>query len=95
MDIVKQNVGSIILYLILINLAGFVMMGLDKSYAQKGKWRIKERSFFIVSLVGGSLGTIFGMYKFRHKTKHGSFTVGIPAILAIQLGLIINQMIKG
>ncbi|MDU7026663.1 MAG: DUF1294 domain-containing protein [Clostridiales bacterium] len=71
-------------YLILINLIGFLSMGLDKSKARRGKWRIKERTLFLIALVGGSTGSLCGMYFFRHKTKHRSFVIGIPAILILQ-----------
>lgn len=71
-------------YLILINLIGFLSMGLDKNKARRGKWRIKERTLFLIALVGGSTGSLCGMYFFRHKTKHRSFVIGIPAILILQ-----------
>ena len=60
-------------------------MGADKKKAQKGAWRIPEKVFFIVSILGGSLGTWAGMYIFRHKTKHWYFVVFIPLILALQI----------
>lgn len=74
-----------IIYLIIINLIGFVIMGIDKSKAKKHKWRIPEKAFFIVSIIGGSLGSWFGMYAFRHKTKHWYFVIFIPMILAAQI----------
>ncbi|WP_394922393.1 DUF1294 domain-containing protein [uncultured Robinsoniella sp.] len=76
-------------YLILINLTGFFIMGLDKSKAKRGKWRIKERTLFLIALAGGSIGSLCGMYFFRHKTKHRSFVIGIPAILILQAAGII------
>jgi len=60
-------------------------MGLDKSKARKGLWRIPEKTFFIVSLLGGSIGTLAGMYAFHHKTKHWYFVVFIPVIIAVQI----------
>lgn len=75
----------LVIWLILINIAGFVLMGADKRRARKGMWRIPEKVFFIVSAVGGSLGSLCGMYVFHHKTKHWYFTVGIPVILAVQI----------
>lgn len=68
-----------------VNLLAFFLMGLDKRRARRGKWRISERTLFLSAIFGGSIGTIFGMRCFRHKTKHRSFTVGIPVILAFQL----------
>ena len=72
-------------YLILINAIGFLLMLSDKRKAQKNLWRIPESTLFGVSIIGGSLGVIGGMYAFRHKTKHLSFTMGIPVILALQI----------
>lgn len=71
-------------YMILINLIGFFLMGIDKRRAIRGKWRIRERTFFIIALLLGSLGLLIGMYMFRHKTRHLSFAIGIPTILVLQ-----------
>ena len=74
-------------YLVIVNIIGFVMMAVDKRKAIKGKWRIPEKSLFICAAIGGSVGSIAGMYTFRHKTKHMSFVIGMPAILIIQIVL--------
>lgn len=63
-------------------------MGIDKSKARKQKWRIRESTLFIVAALGGSIGSIIGMYTFRHKTKHTSFVVGMPLILIVQIAII-------
>ncbi len=75
------------IYLIVINLLGFTLMFLDKQKARKRAFRIPEATLFKVALIGGSLGSIMGMYAFRHKTRHASFVYGMPAILLVQLGL--------
>ncbi|TGY97158.1 DUF1294 domain-containing protein [Petralouisia muris] len=75
---------GLILYLVVVNLIGFSLMGLDKWKAKHKKWRIAERTFFGIAIVGGSLGTWAGMYAFCHKTRHWYFVVGMPLILAIQ-----------
>ncbi len=75
----------LILYIIFINLAGFFLMGIDKRRAVRRKWRIPERRLFAVAFLFGSVGILTGMYVFRHKTKHLSFAIGIPAILVVQL----------
>ena len=75
----------LILYFIGINLTGFALMGIDKRKAVKGAFRIPEATLFIVALIGGSLGSIAGMYAFRHKTRHLSFVYGMPAILILQI----------
>lgn len=77
----------ILIYLIILNLAGFCLMGLDKYKAKKHLWRIPEKTLFLASLLGGSAGTLAGMYFFHHKTKHWYFVAGMPAILLVQAGL--------
>jgi uncharacterized membrane protein YsdA (DUF1294 family) len=79
----------IIGYIIIINVYGFLIMGIDKQRAIRGAWRISERSLFLTAIVGGSIGTIAGMKYFRHKTKHWYFKYGMPAILLIQIILVI------
>lgn len=84
-----------IIYLVLMNIIGLFLMGLDKSKAKRHAWRIPERTLFLASLLGGSIGTWAGMYLFRHKTKHWYFVVGMPAILVMQIvaaTLIWNQL---
>ncbi len=75
-------------YLLVINLECFALMGIDKSRARRGRRRIAEAALFIVAALGGSLGVLCGMYAFRHKTLHTSFTVGIPLLLFFQAVLI-------
>lgn len=79
----------VLLYLIIINAAGFVLMLADKLKAKRGAWRIPEKTLLGVAAAGGSIGSLIGMYTFRHKTKHLKFTLGIPLILAVQIGLVI------
>lgn len=76
-------------YLILVNIIAFITIYIDKKKAIKHKWRIKESTLFLLSIIGGSLGTLLGMYTFRHKTKHKQFTLGIPLILIIQISIFI------
>lgn len=78
----------LILYLLIMNAAGVASMLVDKLKAKKKLWRIPEATLFAIALLGGSTGSLVGMYLFRHKTKHLSFTLGIPAIIAVQLLLV-------
>ncbi len=78
----------IVLYLIVINIIGIIIMASDKSKAKHHAFRIPERVLFFVAIIGGSIGTWAGMYLFRHKTKHWCFVIGMPAILALQIALI-------
>lgn len=75
-------------YLVIMNLAGVAVMGMDKAKAKKHAWRIPEKTLFFVSLIGGSVGTWAGMYLFRHKTKHWYFVIGMPAILILQIMIV-------
>ena len=71
-------------WLLIINLFGFIQMFVDKRRAKKDKWRIPEKRLILVAAIGGSIGSILGMQVFRHKTKHKSFVIGMPAILVAQ-----------
>ncbi len=71
----------ILLYLLIINAVGFLLMLADKHKARKNLWRIPESTLFTAALLGGSLGCLLGMYTVRHKTKHWQFTLGMPLIL--------------
>ena len=86
-----KRLQVLFLYLILLNLLGFILMGVDKRRAIRHAWRIPEAHLFGCAILGGSLGSILGMYTFRHKTKHWYFVFGMPAILLIQiiLGILI------
>lgn len=75
----------LITYLLIINAAGFLLMLIDKWKARKKRWRIPEATLMTVAALGGSIGSLLGMYTFRHKTRHPKFTLGIPLILALQL----------
>ena len=75
----------LILYLLIINAAAFLLMLVDKVKAKKNLWRIPEATLFLAAAIGGSIGSLLGMYTFRHKTKHIKFIVGMPLILAAQI----------
>ena len=90
MDIVGIiGLKNITIYLLIINILGFLAMGFDKWKAKKGRWRIPEDSLFMFTILGGGIGTIAGIYAFRHKTKKLKFTVGMPAILILEILLFI------
>lgn len=85
-----MNVITLLLsYFIIVNLIGFALMGIDKYKAKKRSFRIPEATLFIVATIGGSIGSILGMYTFRHKTRHRSFVYGMPLILVIQIILLV------
>ena len=80
---------NIIIYLIIIHLIGFLIMYIDKQKAKKGNWRIPEKTIFLVTLLGGGIGTISGMYAFRHKTQKMNFVIGLPVITILEIIAII------
>ena len=74
-----------IIYLIIINILGFLILGLDKHKAKMGNRRIPENTLFSVTILGGGVGTITGMYVFHHKTKKLKFKIGMPLILILEI----------
>lgn len=76
-------------YLLIINFIGFIIMLIDKQKAVHKEWRVPENTLMGISIIGGSIGMLFGMSAFRHKTKHIKFKFGVPFILFIQIGVII------
>ena len=81
-------------YLFLMNLIGFLSMLIDKRRARKNVWRIRERTLFLLAILGGSIGSLSGMYVFRHKTRHWYFVLGMPLILIFQVSLTFFLLIQ-
>ena len=84
---------NMIIYFIVINIIGFFIMWLDKRKAIKGSWRIPEKTLFMFTWLGGGIGTIAGMYKFRHKTMKKKFTIGMPVILGLETAFLLYMLI--
>ncbi len=85
-----MNIGILaaVVWLIIISAVGFVLPIVDKRRAQRDKWRIRERTLFIVSILGGSVAMYISMRIFHHKTKHKRFMIGIPLIIILQAAII-------
>ena len=79
----------LLVYLLLINATGFLLMLVDKIKAKRNLWRIPEATLMGVAAIGGSIGAIAGMNLFRHKTKHAKFFIGLPMILTLQIVAVI------
>ena len=88
------TIQNIIIYFIVINLLGFIIMWIDKRKAEKGAWRISEKTLFIITALGGGIGTIAGMYTFRHKTRKIQFVIGFPFITILEIITIIYFILK-
>ena len=84
-----------LIYLAVVNLAAFALMGVDKLRAKRGAWRIPERTLFLPAILGGSPGAILGMQMFRHKTRHRQFMIGMPLILLVQMVIVGLLIWKG
>lgn len=80
---------NIIIYFVLINIIGFLIMFIDKRKAKLGRWRIPEKTLFFITALGGGIGTIAGMYTFRHKTQKLQFVIGFPFITILEIILAI------
>ena len=76
------------IYLIVINIISFLSMGIDKFLAIISKTRICENTLLFQALIGGGLGTLIGMFLFRHKIRKMKFQILVP------LSLIIFYIIK-
>lgn len=83
---VFQAIG---IYLAIINIIGFIIMGIDKRRAKKRSFRVPEATLFLIAVIGGTIGSIIGMYTFRHKTLKWYFVYGMPAILLVQVIIVI------
>ena len=79
----------LVAYHVLINIVAFIMCSIDKNRAVQGKYRIPEKTLFLVSFLGGAVGMWIAMQSVRHKTKHVRFMLGIPLIALIN-GVVIG-----
>ena len=82
-------------WIIVFSVILFVLMGTDKAKARGGRWRISEKSLFILALLGGACGGWLGMLVFRHKTRHWYFAVGFPVFAMLQVALLIFLRARG
>ena len=85
---------NIVIYFIVINLFGFFIMWLDKRKAKKGAWRIPEKTLFIITAIGGGIGTTAGMFVFHHKTQKIQFLIGFPFITILEIVTILYFGLK-
>ena len=76
---------AVLIYLAVINIAAFILYGIDKQKARNHQWRISEACLICVAVLGGSVGALLGMFVFRHKTKHIKFLIGVPLIPILQI----------
>ena len=102
-----KHLHVVLIYLAVINVVTFFMYGIDKwrstsgrllptgrKKAKKSKWRIRETALLGLAVLGGSIGAWLGMKVWRHKTQHKKFKYGVPAIIIVQLALIVYFIIS-
>lgn len=89
-----KAIDLVLIYLFAINLVTFIVFGIDKRRAKKGRWRISEAMLFALAFLGGALGGWLGMRFFSHKTQHTRFNIGIPIILIVQIAILILFIIR-
>ncbi len=101
--VIKWLVGTIfssramliIFFIIMINLIAILLMKKDKEYAEKGERRIREATLLLVALMGGSFGMYFAMFKYKHKTLHRKFSIGVPVIIMLQFAYMAYAVMRG
>lgn len=74
-----------LIYIFVINIIGFIVMAYDKKLAEQHAQRISEKALFTIAILLGGIGIYWGMYQFRHKTKHKKFTIGIPLCILLNI----------
>ncbi|WP_027449027.1 DUF1294 domain-containing protein [Xylanibacter brevis] len=75
----------VLYYLLGVNILTFLVYGIDKSKAKRKAWRISECTLLMLAVIGGSVGALFAMRLFHHKTLHKKFRYGVPLIMALQI----------
>ena len=80
--------AALLMATLIMSVAAFILMGVDKARAKRGAWRIPEATLFLFAALMGGVGGTLGMFFFRHKTKHWYFRLGFPALAAVQLALL-------
>lgn len=80
----------LLIYLMLINAAGFAGMLTDKHRSEKKQWRIPEKRLLLIAALGGSLGSGLGMLCARHKIRKPRFRYGIPLFLILHIFLLLK-----
>ena len=87
-------VALLLFCIIGVNVITFVVYGIDKLKAKKGKCRVSETTLLLLAIVGGSVGAWCGVKVWHHKTMHLKFKYSIPLIMAVQVGLLLCLMTR-
>lgn len=82
------------IYFVCISIFAVIITVYDKKAAQNGRWRISESFLLISAILGGSVAMLITMQTIRHKTKKPKFMIGIPAIILLQIAVVLFVMVK-
>ena len=86
---VLENVLWAVLFVAVIcSLISFVLYGWDKRQAKVRGWRVPEKNFHTLSVLGGWPGALLGQQVFRHKTQKGSFRIKFWACVFVHVVLV-------
>ena len=79
------------LWVIALSVISVVVCIYDKVISKRDRveLRIPEKVLLLLSALGGSLAMYITMQITHHKTKHLKFMIGIPAIMVVQIALIV------
>lgn len=83
-----------IIFLCVMSVISFIMYGVDKRKAKKGKWRTKEKTLIISMWLGGAYGGLMGMTFFHHKTQKWYFWLNGMLSFLLHTGAILYLYIK-
>ena len=91
-----MNIHEIVIwYLGIINIIAIAVYGWDKLCAIQDRWRVPEKTLLAIAVIGGSLGALFAMSLFHHKTLHLKFKYGVPVIMLLQVALVVHFQVLG
>lgn len=85
----RTTTSLFVVYLMIVNVSSFIVYGIDKYKAKKGKWRIPETTLLLLAVMGGSVGALAGIKVLHHKTMHNKFKYGIPFIIFAQIAMVL------
>ena len=75
----------LLIFWLIINVIGSLLMIIDKHNAICKKKRISEKTLILISCFGGALFMWISMYLIHHKTKHLKFVFLFPLFSFVHL----------
>lgn len=93
--IFSSTFGTLVFWGVAINIIAIILIKKDKSYAREEKKRIRESTLLMVAFAGGAIGMYYAMFKYRHKTLHKKFTIGVPMFILMHFAFISYFVLRG